>query len=161
MYGHAPLATAPQCEHLHQGLFNSLACHKQVPMGACKHEFASRLLSLLKEIHVDLYLSGHNHQYERLTIATGNNEHILTTLTVGLGTQLRHAVMKPDARDEMMQAYAPAEKITFTEKQYGSDRDAASINSDVIISGEQAHDSRYQELFDHGRLPAYLEGVVR
>ena len=95
VYGHAPLATAPHCEHLHQGLFNSLAAHAKVPMGDHKHEFARRLLTLLKEIHVDLYLSGHNHQYERLTIAHGNNEPILTTLTVGLGTQLRHAKLKP------------------------------------------------------------------
>ena len=55
VYGHAPLATAPQYKHEHPGLLNSLA-HNDFK-STSKRAFAGKLLRLLANAGIDLYLS--------------------------------------------------------------------------------------------------------
>lgn len=90
VYGHAPLVTAPQFHHQHDGLFNSLATNTIA--GNPKKEFAKQLLQLFVEHDIDAYFSGHNHQYDHCMlnlVTTGGVQKHIPLITVGLGTTLR------------------------------------------------------------------------
>ena len=147
VYGHAPLAAAPQFNHLHPGLFNSLITGQIITPN--KLRFAKELLPALAAANVDLYLSGHNHQYDHCTIsyncinpATGAPvEWVLNAVTIGLGTELRSATknMQPP--------------------QLSNDNHTLTIKSIRFLSGSDA--AMYREYFQNKFLPAYLKCKVR
>jgi len=146
VYGHAPLATAPQYKHEHPGLLNSLANNDI--KSAAKRAFAEKLMRLLATAGIDLYLSGHNHQYDNCVITINPqtaNEKSFRAITIGLGTTLRCAA--PSNKPAVL-AGQSAGGITF------------AIASEKFICGSDLA-TTYINLSVGGFLPAYLKCQVR
>lgn len=154
VYGHAPLATAPQFTHMHPGLCNSLLT--DTFRTAEKHVFAKTILYEMADKGVDLYLSGHNHQYDRCEIAytvqsSGTKE--LTSgsfpaVTIGLGNVLRTAEQTAATSVLILRTETPLIK-------------ALTISSQEFISGSTSKQSvrqfMEQPYAGHYILPAYLK----
>jgi hypothetical protein len=155
VYGHAPLATAPQYEHLHKGLLNSFIDNDFKT--EAKRQFAKVIIQEMATNGVDLYLSGHNHQYDRCRIdykiqpAQGQNtiNGSLPAVTLGLGTVLR----KPHALNEI----PTLALISTPDPQIKM----ISITSERFISGADSEKAfgQYMSRIPQGGsiLPAYLE----
>lgn len=148
IYGHAPLATAPQYKHLHPGLFNSLAADDFKT--SYKKDFAEKLFNVLAHARIDLYLSGHNHQFDHCEITYVLNDPQkgeligrFPAITVGLGTELRRAM--PNNSQATLDGRV--ENGVF------------SIISEKFLSRTDA--KQYAEYFVGKFMPAYLKCQVR
>lgn len=105
VYGHAPLATSPQFKIMHPGLLNWYHGSQNIHYVGTDPKFllAEGLIAAMTTYKVDLYFSGHNHQYDRCTIKMPNGN-ITMAVTIGLGTELRHTHRlenSPQLKDEM------------------------------------------------------------
>lgn len=155
VYGHAPLATAPQYEHLHKGLLNSFIDNDFKT--AAKQQFARIIIQEMATNGVDLYLSGHNHQYDRCridySIQQAQSQRIINgsfpAVTLGLGTVLR----KPHALSEI----PTLAWFSVSDPQIKM----ITIKSEQFISGADSEKAvgRYMSRTPQGGfiLPAYLE----
>lgn len=163
VFGHAPLAVTPDYDHMHDGLFNFLLSEVEKNTGTSKGKFdlAQKLLPAMIEYGVDVYFSGHNHQYDCCTISTeGNTPYhtgMFTAVTVGLGNQLRKT--KPTCT-------TPRTSITVS-GQICPNIQSATISSKKIISLHHQDDYdadnhvHYGDLFVNKLLPAYLKCQVK
>lgn len=161
VYGHAPLATAPQYQHLHPGILNSLINDKFE--SSENRQDANNIIDYMQLYGVDLYLSGHNHQYDHCLIeyrqrnkTKGTEAYLrLHAVTVGLGTKLRTA--------ENLNSVAPV--LTGSIQSGEAIETSLSISSQCFISGkgiymcEKFDPTNYA---DNGHfLPAYLKCTVQ
>jgi hypothetical protein len=158
VYGHAPLATAPQFTHMHQGLFNSWL-RKEIKTLEKGH-FANILFHKIAQAGVDLYLSGHNHQYDRCEINYSVNngtpgvaiKGTLQAVTLGLGNVLRKEALSGDP-EVLQDQFKSTEYATITSQCFITEGQAYKYNSPIFNPGVNL----VQIYPGHYILPAYLK----